>query len=224
MTTSSTSTPVPAAEALRRLVDGNDRFVRNVRSVDVLSSQTRRAMLVEAQTPFAIILSCADSRVPSELVFDCGLGDLFVVRVAGNVVAPSLVGSIEFAAATFKTRLVAVVGHSQCGAVKATVESLKGGAASPSDNIKDIVSRISPAVRELDLKSPPSELLHKATRANVRVSVDHLRHGSALLEGLIGKGELSVVGGEYSLETGVVDFFDVPKELAQSIQATAVGE
>ncbi|MEA2325090.1 MAG: carbonic anhydrase, partial [Thermoanaerobaculia bacterium] len=152
-----------------------------------------------------------DSRVPAELVFDLGFGDLFVIRVAGNIVAPSQVGSVEFAAARFGTPLVVVMGHTQCGAITATLEELTGQATSQSRNLRSIVDRVRPSVESVmavrgDLD--PAALIHEAVRANVRVSTDHLRHGSEILERLIRDGRLAVVGAEYSLETGVVDFFD----------------
>lgn len=201
--------PVSAAQALARLREGNERFVKNLRSVEALSTQTRREALVEGQSPFAIILSCSDSRVPSELVFDCGLGELFVVRVAGNVVAPSLVGSVEFAAATFGTQLVVVMGHSRCGAVAATLDAITKGAGAASPNVRDIVDRIAPAVTELVRPGASTELLMpQAIRANVRASVNHLRHASRVLEERAAAGELTVVGAEYALETGVVTFLD----------------
>ncbi len=207
--------PLSAAHALASLRNGNDRFRDHAGSVNGPTSSERREALTESQSPNAIVLSCSDSRVPSELVFDCGLGDLFVVRVAGNVCAPSLVGSIEFAASTFGTELVVVMGHTNCGAVSATIDALsKIAQGELSENIRDIVERISPAVRPLlDRGIEPIELLHAATRANVLHTVDHLRNGSRLLERLIGEGKLVVVGAEYSLMTGAVDFFDVPKQL-----------
>lgn len=201
--------PVDPREALRRLREGNARFVSNVRSVDALASQARRNDLVAGQSPFAVILSCSDSRVPAELVFDCGLGDLFVVRVAGNVVAPSLVGSVEFAVATFGTRLVVVMGHTLCGAISATLDALTAGKGPASENVRDIVERIMPAVRELaDRGGSRADLARAAMRANVRFSAEHLRHGSRILEDRIKTGALAVIGTEYSLETGQVDFFD----------------
>jgi carbonic anhydrase len=197
------------AAALQRLMAGNDRFVHNVRSVDVLAAPLRRQALIEDQHPFAIILSCSDSRVPAEIVFDQGLGDLFVVRVAGNVVAPSLVGSVEFAASTFGSPLVMVLGHTRCGAVAAAVDAMRGEGATPSANIGDIVERIRPAVQEVlrpDLAR--DELLIQATRANVRSSVRQLRAASRMLEQLIAADRLTVVGAEYSLETGEVRLVD----------------
>lgn len=199
-------------EALARLRAGNSRFTQNVRCVEALASQYRRGALVDGQAPFATILSCSDSRVPSELVFDCGLGDLFIVRVAGNIVAPSIVGSIEFAAATFGTELVVVMGHTRCGAVAATVDVLTGGKSNASENVRDIVDRIKPSIAEIVHNVGRSEgLMQAATRANIRASADYIRHESRLIGGRIAEGRLVVVGAEYALETGHVDFFDVPE-------------
>ena len=163
------------------------------------------------QEPFAIILGCSDARVPAELVFDQGLGDLFVIRVAGNIVAPSLVGSVEFAAERFHTRLVVVLGHSQCGAIEATLEELRRPTENQSRNLAAIVERVRPSVERLlgtDAARDPESLVRQATRANIRASVDHLRHGSEVLEQLIRNDGLRVVGAEYSIETGVVEFLD----------------
>lgn len=173
--------------------------------------ESRREAVAAGQEPFAVILGCSDSRVPAEIVFDQGLGDLFVIRVAGNIVAPSLVGSVEFAAETFRTRLVVVLGHSSCGAVQATVEALERPAEGGSPNLRSIVDRIRPAVEplfETELRHDRDALVRRAVRANVRASADHLRHGSELLERLIARDGLLVVGAEYSLDTGVVEFFD----------------
>lgn len=178
-------------------------------------SHARRAELAEqGQAPFAIVLGCSDSRVPAELIFDQGLGDLFVIRVAGNIVAPSQVGSVEFAAARYGTRLVVVMGHSQCGAVLATIEELKRPSAQQSPNLRSIVERLRPAVERVLTAAPTlghADLVRQAVRANVRMAVHHLRHGSLILEQLIeteGPAEgLMVVGAEYSLATGVVEFF-----------------
>ncbi len=200
-----------ASEALDRLQQGNGRFMAGVRSVETLVGQGRRAELVTGQAPFAVILGCSDSRVPVEIVFDQGLGDLFVIRVAGNIVAASQVGSVEFAAAQFGTRLVVVLGHTRCGAVQATLDELQRPSASQSRNLQSIVDRIRPAVEgllETDLKHDAASLAHRAMRANVRVAANHLRHGSPVLERLIEEDGLLVVGAEYSLETGRVEFFD----------------
>lgn len=200
-----------AREALARLQEGNRRFASDGFGPGAEVTQERRDELVESQEPFAVVLGCSDSRVPAELVFDQGLGDLFVIRVAGNVVAPSQVGSVEYAAAALGTRLVVVLGHSGCGAVGATLEELQLRLEDRSPNLHAIVDRIRPAVEgllETDLRDDPVALTEAAVRANVRASADQLRHGSALLERLIAEEGLMVVGAEYSLETGEVDFFD----------------
>jgi carbonic anhydrase len=202
---------IPARDALERLREGNQRFVSGVRSVDTISSAMRRDELVAGQAPFAIILGCSDSRVPAEMVFDQGVGDLFVIRVAGNVVAPSQVGSVEFAAERFATQLVVVLGHTMCGAIEATLEELGRPSGDQSPNLRSIVGRVRPAVApllETELASSPDELLKHAVKANIRASANHLRHGSQILEQLIHQGRLAVVGAEYSLETGEVEFFD----------------
>jgi carbonic anhydrase len=181
-------------------------------------SQMRRSEFVEGQEPFAVVLGCSDSRVPVEIVFDQGLGDLFVIRVAGNIVASSQVGSVEFAAERFGTRLVVVLGHTQCGAVQATLEELQRPTESQSRNLRSIVDRIRPSVEGLlatELRHDPDALARQAIRANVRVSASYLRHGSEVLEQLIQKDGLLVVGAEYSLETGVVDFFEGAPEARQ---------
>ena len=202
---------IPADEALERLRDGNRRFVAELGRNGELSSESRRRSLATRQQPFAIILGCSDSRVPAELIFDQGLGDLFVIRVAGNIVAPSLVGSVEFAAAKFGTRLVVVLGHSRCGAVTATLEELRRPTENQSRNLQSIVDRIRPSVEGLlatDLRDDTDALIEAAVRRNIRASADHLRHGSEVLEQLIREEGLLIVGAEYSLETGEVDFFD----------------
>lgn len=202
---------ISAEQALDRLREGNRRFVSESRNGGAQAGESRRREVAVAQNPFAIILGCSDSRVPAEIIFDQGLGDLFVIRVAGNIIAPSLVGSVEFAAARFGTPLVVVLGHTQCGAIAATVEELtqQGGAQSP--NLQSIVNRVRPAVEPLmatNLRHDLAALQCEAVRANIRISASHLRHGSELLEELIEKNGFRVVGAEYSLETGVVDFFD----------------
>ena len=202
---------IPAIEALQRLREGNARFVADVRSHATDASRAHRGDLANGQEPFAIILGCSDSRVPAEIVFDQGLGDLFVIRVAGNIVAPSQIGSVEFAAARFGTRLVVVLGHSQCGAIQATLEELQQPTANQSRNLRSIVDRVRPSVETLlatDLRHDPEALVQQAVRANIRVSANQLRNGSDILEALIQRNGLIVVGAEYSLETGVVDFFD----------------
>jgi carbonic anhydrase len=202
---------IPAREALARLREGNARFVAGLRSTHRLASHARRAELAAGQEPFAIVLGCSDSRVPAELVFECGLGDLFVIRVAGNIVAPSQIGSVEFAAERYGTRLVVVLGHSQCGAVLATLEELQRPTANQSRHLRSIVDRVRPSVEALlstESGRDVQSLVRDAVRANVRVAASQLRHGSEILEQLIQRDGLMVVGAEYSLEKGVVDFFE----------------
>jgi len=198
---------IGAAGAIARLREGNRRFVANRGG----ASATRPIEVAAGQEPFAIILGCSDSRVPAEIVFDQGLGDLFVIRVAGNIVAPSQVGSVEFAAERFGTRLVVVLGHSSCGAILATLEELGRPGGGQSPNLRSIVDRVRSSVEGLlatDLRRDHRALVREAVRANIRASADHLRHGSRILEQLIQSDGLLVVGAEYSLETGVVDFFE----------------
>ena len=198
----------PALTALDALREGNRRFVAELREAHPV--RTRRRELPAGQEPLAIILGCSDARVPAEIVFDQGLGDLFVIRVAGNIVAPSQIGSVEFAAAAFGTRLVVVLGHSNCGAIHATVDQLTRPTRDQSPNLRSIVNRIRPAVEGLIERAGTDRdaLVRQAVRANIRMSADHLRHGSEVLEQAIEKDGLLVVGAEYSLESGVVEFFD----------------
>jgi carbonic anhydrase len=202
---------ISARQALDRLREGNARFVADIRSHATVARRSHREELADGQEPFAIILGCSDSRVPAEIVFDQGLGDLFVIRVAGNIVAPSQVGSVEFAAGKFGTRLVVVLGHSRCGAIQATIEELQRPSGRPSRNLSSIVDRVRPSVETLlatGLHGDPQVFMREAVRANVRMSASQLRHGSELLESLIAREGLVVVGAEYSLESGVVEFFD----------------
>jgi carbonic anhydrase len=193
------------------LREGNIRFAANISGPEEFLTSTRRAELTHVQEPLAIVLGCSDARVPAEIVFDQGLGDLFVIRVAGNVVAPSQVGSVEFASARFGTRLVVLLGHSRCGAILATLEEIQRPSESQSPNLKSIVDRVRPSVEgllETGLRNDLEALVEEAVRVNIRASASHLRHGSRLLEQLIQDDGLLVVGAEYSLETGIVDFFD----------------
>ena len=202
---------IPARDALARLRDGNRRFVASL--TQSAAGGSRPLELTEVQEPFAIILGCSDARVPAEIVFDQGLGDLFVIRVAGNIVAPSQVASVEFAAERFHTRLVVVLGHSQCGAVTATLEELQLPHSERSRNLRAIVDRVQASVEGLlDGHTGPitNALVEAGVRLNIRASVDHLRHGSEVLVQLSQEHGLLVVGAEYSVESGTVDFFDVP--------------
>ena len=202
---------ITAEEALDRLQTGNQRFVSGSHDVASLDSEKRRAAVAGGQEPFAIILGCSDSRVPAEIVFDQGLGDLFVIRVAGNIVAPSQIGSIEFAVGSFGTPLVVLLGHSNCGAVSATLDSMNQPRDKQSSHLYSIVDRVRPSLEPLlatNLRDDRKALLKQAVRANISTSANHIRNSSPILEQLHQNGNLLVVGAKYSLETGVVDFFD----------------
>lgn len=202
---------ISAQEALKILYEGNHRFVSGVSNLNVLTNQARRHELVAVQEPFAIILGCSDSRAPAEIVFDQGLGDLFVIRVAGNIVAPSQIGSVEFAAEKFGTRLVVVMGHSKCGAVLATLEALRHDPKEKSQNLCSIIEHIRTSIDMLpgaELEDYTESFVQQAVRANICASVNQLQQGSEILEQLIKKDGLIIVGAEYSLETGIVDFFN----------------
>lgn len=195
-------------EALQRLVDGNRRFLEP--GASLVDRSFRSELAHQSQRPFAVVLGCSDSRTPVEILFDVGFGDLFVVRIAGQVVAPSGVGSIEFAVSEFGTRLVVVLGHTRCGAISATVRELHSGEGSQSKNLRAITDRISPHIEGFVRSQKPSmepELLRESMRINVRASADHLRHGSRMLEDLVMDGQIAIVGAEYELETGQVNFF-----------------
>jgi carbonic anhydrase len=211
---------IPALDALDRLREGNRRFVEGMRRGVIHTDDVERSVMLESQSPIAVVLGCSDSRVPVELVFNQGFGDLFVIRVAGNIVAPSQIGSIEFAAEKFGTKLVIVMGHTRCGAVEATLDQLQRSTEGRSRNLQSIVDRIRPAVSALintELGKNKELLMQVAVRTNVSMSANFLRHGSTIIEEMIADGELLVVGAEYSLETGVVDFFDgVPGESGTS--------
>jgi carbonic anhydrase len=202
---------VTAFEALERLREGNLRFVEGIRKYDTPMSQVIRRKLMGGQEPFAVVLGCSDSRAPIEIILDQGFGDLFVIRVAGNIVASSQIGSVEFAVEQYGARLVVVLGHTLCGAVQATLQELQQPVGTQSPGLRSIVDRIRPSVEELlatDLRHDPVALKLHAVRANVRASANHLRHGSEILEQLIQREGLIIIGAEYSLETGIVDFFD----------------
>jgi carbonic anhydrase len=203
--------PISALEALRRLQEGNARFVTGEGTRDLSLEHMRRMELLADQAPFAIILGCSDSRVPAEMVFDQGVGDLFVIRVAGNIVAPSQVGSIEFAAERFGVRLVVVLGHSHCGAVQAALEEMERPSENRSPNLGMIVRSILPGAEAAAASVGTQDreaLMDCAVRNNIRASAEHLRRGSEVLEQLVRDRGLLIVGAEYSLETGVVEFFD----------------
>lgn len=202
---------ITASEALQKLQTGNRRFASDECASESITDAAHRVQLTRGQKPFAVILGCSDSRVPAELVFDQGLGDLFVIRVAGNVVASSQLASVEFAAEAFGTRLVVVLGHTRCGAVTATLDAIRASSDNPPPNLDSIVGRIRPSLEPLfadDPDAPTDTVIDAAVRANIRASAEHLRHDSPILKRLIEDDGLLVVGAEYDLGTGLVDFFD----------------
>jgi carbonic anhydrase len=202
---------ISANDALLELRQGNRRFASGEISTDSMARRVHRADLVSGQNPVAIVLACSDSRVPVEMVFDQGFGDLFVIRVAGNIVTPSQLGSIEFAATQFGTPLVVVLGHTDCGAVTATLDELRGTGTHHSPNLRAIVDQIQPVVAKLLDACDDDDgetLIRDAGRANIRASVAKLTGNSEILEKLVASGELTIAGAEYSLDTGEVVFFD----------------
>jgi carbonic anhydrase len=201
---------ISARDALLRLREGNQRFAAGAGQLESRMAPRLRREFLDAQDPVAIILGCSDSRVPVEMVFDQDLGELFVIRVAGNVVSPSQIGSVEYAAECFGTRLVVVLGHTQCGAVEVTLNELQRPSGNQSPNLRAIVDRIRPSVEGLldeGVGDDPVALAEQAIRSNVRVSAENLSHGSRIIEQLVDDDKLLIVGAEYSLETGIVDFF-----------------
>lgn len=199
-----------ADKALQKLIEGNKRYIEGTADGAELTISTRRQDVADGQNPFAAILGCSDSRVPAELIFNRGLGDLFVIRVAGNIVAPSQIGSVEFACQHFGTQLVVVLGHSHCGAINATVDSLMGDQGELSPNVASIVDRLTPAVHPIVKRKQfkdKDDLIHQAMRANIEQSVNGLQMRSRILRNMIDRKEIKIVGAEYSLETGIVDFY-----------------
>lgn len=201
---------ISAENALQRLRDGNARYVAGEADPAPSAHEARRKEFLEMQSPFAIVLGCSDSRVPVEIVFDHGIGDLFVVRVAGNIAARSQIGSIEFAARTFGVRLIVVLGHSRCGAIEAVVDELRKPSVLQSDNLDFVIEKLRPSVEQVMTEGyghDPDMLVAEVGRENVRRSARSLRDDSKIIEQLVENEELMIVGAEYSLQTGVVEFF-----------------
>ena len=197
---------------LKELKAGNKRFLAG-KSVQSSKSSLKKLQdfAKTGQAPKATVLCCSDSRAPVEMIFDQDIGDLFVIRVAGNIVAPSLVGSVEFAANRFKTHLVLVMGHTQCGAITATLDHIENAQAISSENIYDLVSRIKPHILPIAQmkKITRAEKMERAVEANVRASVNQLSHSSRLIESLVQKKEMKIIGAVLNLSTGEVDFLDM---------------
>ena len=202
---------IKAAEALMLLREGNNRFIFGTPVASNPRNQTDRSRLETGQEPFAVVLGCSDSRVPVEIIFDQGPGDLFVIRVAGNIIAPATVGSIEFAVQQLDTRLVVVLGHNQCGAVQAALDELHKPSEGLPRDWETVIDCIKPFIKELlgtEIAKDRDALMQHAVRANVRASANYLQNESKVLRRLIQEDGLLVLGAEYSLKTGVVDFFD----------------
>lgn len=199
-----------AAQALARLYEGNRRFVDHVVSLEALLSHARREDHARGQRPFAVILGCSDSRAPAEFVFDQGLGDLFVIRVAGNIAAPSQIGSVEFAVARFDVRLVVVLGHSNCGAIQATLDAIDHP-QEVSPALCAIVDRIRPSLDGCaHAHATPAARMRDAVRANVGATMARLRADSPYLDRMCRDDGLRIVGADYDLSSGAVDFFALP--------------
>jgi len=197
-------TSMPPDEALERLKAGNRRFIERTRDPE---RSLWRPGLAQGQRPIAVVFSCSDSRSPAELVFDQGLGDLFMIRIAGNIVAPSGIGSVEYAVTRLGVRLVVVMGHTHCGAVQATLDTFGKLGPQEAEHIKSITGRIGPHIAELvELDLPPEEKMLRAVRANVLASLDQLRHGSALLEQLDRSGRVDFKSCVLNLENGEVEW------------------
>lgn len=200
--------------ALQSLKDGNELYVKAIKDSTDLNTPITLRDVDLGQQPFAIILSCSDSRVPAELIFNCGIGELFIIRVAGNIASPTQIGSIEYACQNLGAQLVVVMGHSHCGAVSATIGTLSNSKHELSPNLESIIDQITPAVRpivEADQHADEADdesLLDKAVRANVSYTVNNLSAQSEVLSTLMAEQKLAVIGAEYALETGKVTFHE----------------
>ena len=202
---STTSPAYSAEEALARLKEGNARFIAGKARFQTVQKDVL-AELTKGQQPYATILGCSDSRVPPELVFDAGFGELFVIRVAGNVLGPSIMGTLQYAAAHLKTPLFVVLGHDHCGAVKAAIGSKFHGATHKS-RIEVLLENILPALENLDGKQPPESLLESAVEANVRHTIRQLLDTPEAKEKMSGNS-MMLVGAIYDIESGTVRFLE----------------
>jgi carbonic anhydrase len=190
-----------ADQALQMLMEGNKRYVA-AKLLRPNQSAQRRGEVAKDQNPFAAILGCSDSRVPAEVIFDQGLGDLFVIRLAGNVADNLALGSIEYAVEYLSVPLVMVLGHSRCGAINATVQVAEKGVPAPG-HIANLVEAIWPAVNQV--RGRPGDLVDNAITANVALVVERLKSMPPMLSEFVQSGKLSIVGARYDLDTGVVE-------------------
>lgn len=199
-------------QVIKDLMEGNKRFLKGESIQDSkLSLRKLKDFAQNGQVPKAIVLCCSDSRAPVEMVFDQDIGDLFVIRVAGNIIAPSLIGSVEFAVSAFGTSLILVMGHTQCGAIRATLDHIENSHAIPSENIHDIVSRIKPHIYPIAQMRDigPDDKFSRCVEANIAASVDQLSHSSRLIEGLLSQRKIKIRGAVLNLSSGKVDFLDI---------------
>lgn len=199
-------------QVIEDLKAGNQRFLSGTSTQTSQSSLKKlKEFASKGQFPKAIVLCCSDSRAPVEMIFDQDIGDLFVIRVAGNIIAPSLVGSIEFAASLYGTNVVLVMGHTQCGAVTATLNHIENPQTISSENIHDIVSRIKPHIFTISQMHEISHdhKLELAVEANVLASVSQLSHSSRLIEALVDEGSMKILGAVLDLNSGKVEFLEM---------------
>lgn len=194
----------PVKDPLDKLTQGNQRYVTST-TVCHEDWTAKRTALLENQKPFAVVVACSDSRVPPEIVFDQTLGDLFVVRVAGNVVDDFAIGSIEYGVNILGANLVLVLGHSNCGAVQAALKGMKF-----DNHIQEVLNEIQPAINAV--KGESGDLLEKAIKANVKMVEEKLKSSKPLLAKLIEKGTLRISGAYYNLDSGKVEFIDKSEE------------
>lgn len=198
--------PIAGAESLRRLLVGNLRYINN-KATDANEGAQRRSEVAQVQDPFAIVFGCVDSRVPPEIIFDCGLGDLFVIRTAGQVIDQAVLTSIEFGVLELGIPLIMVLGHERCGAVKAAVEAVEAH-ADGADQFNWLVKHIRPAVHKA--KEMRGDLLNNAIRANIQLTVQALRDAPVLAP-VRDKGQLRIVGAYYDLDSGRVMLTPLPE-------------
>jgi carbonic anhydrase len=205
--TSVTQSTITPAKAIEFLKEGNERFVHNLKANRDLLQQANETR--DGQWPFAVILSCIDSRTSAELIFDQGLGDVFSIRIAGNVVNTDIIGSLEFACKVSGSKLIVVLGHSKCGAIKGACDHVEMG------NLTELLSKIQPAVYEEDLtlekdkrNSKNPEFVENVATLNIRRSVKAIVNRSYILEQMIEAGEIAIIGAKHDLDTGHVEFLE----------------
>ena len=209
---------ITPTEAIQLLKKGNERFVNNLKMNRNLLQQVNETS--DGQHPFAVILSCIDSRTSAELIFDQGLGDVFSVRIAGNIQNPDILGSMEFSCKVAGAKVVVVLGHTKCGAVKGACDHVKMG------NLTTLLEKLKPAVDgetsvTSDRNASNADFVEKVASLNVRITKRQILKNSPILKEMIEKGEIALVGGMYDVETGIVDFYDDEIVTAETISKKA---